>query len=104
MALLRYLERNRARSDEIKAVQARLGAELRLRLDLGEDEVVRVGEVGCAAPDCPDVETVFLLLGLGRRTQVAKLPVPMAAVGAADLDDVAARLGADRRGPAEPAR
>jgi len=92
--IMHYLDQRRARANETKLLQTKLAADLRLRLDLGDDDLVRVGEIGCGVPGCADVETVFLLLRPKWPTEIVKIAAPMADVGPSDLDDVAVELRA----------
>ena len=84
----------RSLDGQIEARRGRLEVEPRRPLHWRESGAGRVDDVTGGTPDCPDVEIVFPLLGLGRRTAMARVPVLIGDVAAADLDEVAARLAA----------
>ena len=54
--------------------------------------MIRVTEVGCADPDCPDVETIAILLRPGWPSQAVKVAKPMLDLAPSDLDELAAQL------------
>ncbi len=75
-----------------------LKARVREGLSLGEEDIVKVAEISCGVPDCPDVETVVLVLRKGRRTQALKIASPLVLVTESDIDEALALAasGADR--------
>ena len=82
----------RARIDESRRLRSDLAEAVRRRLDLGDDAVVRVAEVRCGDPGCPDVETIVLLMRPGRPSEALKIPRSMAALTSSDLDELAAEF------------
>ncbi len=83
--MLQSFARRRARGAQTRALQKSLGADMHAILGLAEDDVVRVDEITCGAPGCADVETVFLILRQGARTEALKIGVPMTELTERDL-------------------
>jgi hypothetical protein len=83
----------RTKAAEQTAQRERFKARLRAAFGLGDADTVCANEIVCRDPGCPDVETVVLIMRPGHRTQVVKIPGPMAHVS--DLDLV--RAAADAR-------
>lgn len=53
---------------------------VRRALDLDEAATVSVSEISCGDPACGGAETVVLVMRPGRRTEAAKVLMPMAEV------------------------
>lgn len=53
---------------------------------LTEEDCVSVNEVACGAPGCPDVETVILLMCVGRPMRALKISAPMEEVEDVELE------------------
>lgn len=93
--MLQFLRRrDPAFADQARILRLVVVDALRDRLGLEDDAVIRVTEVACSDPDCPDAETIAILLRPGRRSEAAKVPRSMRSLDGADLDDLAAQLAA----------
>ncbi len=95
------LRERRAKAAEQAALRERFTARLKVALGLGDADTVCANEIVCRDPGCPDVETVVLIMRPGHRTQVIKIPGPMAQVS--DLDLMRAAADARHRVPAAEA-
>ena len=62
-----------------------LAALVRTTLGLDEEASVTVSEISCGDPACGGAETVILVMRPGRRTEAAKVLMPMAQVTPEDL-------------------
>ncbi|WP_132033783.1 hypothetical protein [Aquabacter spiritensis] len=62
-----------------------LAEKVRTLLHLDADATVSVSEIACGDPGCGGAETVILVMRAGRRTEAAKLLMPMTSVTEADL-------------------
>jgi hypothetical protein len=85
----------RIRSAERAESAARLKQILRDALNLGEADALALNEIACPDPDCPDMETVVLVMRSGAPTRALRIRRPLSAV---DTDDIAALVAEDRRG------
>jgi hypothetical protein len=85
----------RARSAERAALAARLKGEVALGLRLGPDDAISVSEIACPDPDCPDMETVVLVMRAGEPTRALKIRRPMESVGP---EEIAALVDDERAG------
>lgn len=99
--MLLSLREWRARSAERAAVASALKARLAPLLDLGPEDAISAQEVACPDPDCPDAETVVLVMRAGERTRALKLARPMAGVTDDDLAALVAEERARRTAGAE---
>ena len=75
----------RARSSEKAALSGRLKADLGAALALGEDESVHLNEIACPDPDCPDMETVVLVMRAAEPTRAFRIRKTMDLIGPDDL-------------------
>ena len=64
-----------------------LEAGVRARLGLGEDDSVKVYEVACGIPDCPDVVTAVLIMRATLKTEIHRVAKPMLDATVDDLVD-----------------
>ena len=83
----------RTRSAERAGIAARLKRDLVAALELGEADALAVNEIACADPGCPDMETVVLVMRVGRPTRAHRVRKPLDAV---DAQDIAAVVTEDR--------
>ncbi len=97
MTVLGFLYDRRQRLIEAQRHQSRLGDDARCLLALGEDDILKVGEIICGLPGCADVDTVFLVMRQGRRTEAMKITRRMADITRADLEAAVAAF-AERTG------
>ena len=89
----------RARSAEQAQLARRVKADCAVALSLNEGDAITVNEIACADPGCPDIETVVLVMRAGEPTRAIRIRMPMDAVGAAEL----LQLAADERALREAA-
>jgi hypothetical protein len=82
--------KRRAKAAEQAAVRERFKARLRAAFGLGDGDTVSANEIVCRDPGCPDVETIVLIMRPGHKTQVVKIPGPMAHVSDVALVQAAA--------------
>ncbi len=75
-----------------------LEAGLRERLALGEDDGVKVYEVACGIPDCPDVVTAVLVVRADLKTEVYRVAKAMLDATVDDLAEAMRAAEASRRG------
>jgi hypothetical protein len=80
----------RTRSAERAEIAARLKRDLIVALGLGQADALAVNEISCPDPDCPDMETVVLVMRAGSPTRALRIRCPMEAVGPADIDALVA--------------
>lgn len=85
----------RARSAQRSALSARLKDQLITALGLGEADALAVNEIACADPDCPDMETIVLVMRAGETTRALRIRRPIEAVGG---EEIAALAEEDRLG------
>jgi hypothetical protein len=85
----------RSRSAERAECAARLKQTLREALNLGETDTLALNEIACPDPDCPDMETVVLVMRAGAPTRALRVRRPLSAV---EADDIAALVAEDRQG------
>ena len=90
MTVLGTLYMRRRRLIEAKRHQARLGEDVRRLLALGAEDVLKVGEFICRLPGCSGVDTVFLVMRQGRRTEVVTIARRMADITRSDLETAVA--------------
>ncbi|MFK8251598.1 hypothetical protein [Ancylobacter terrae] len=64
---------------------AELADKARALLGVGAEATVSISEISCGDPACGGAETVILVMRPGRRTEAAKVLMPLAAVTEADL-------------------
>ena len=83
----------RARSAERAEIAARLKRDLTLALALSADDALAVNEIACADPECPDMETIVLVMRAGQPTRALRVRRSMDAV---EADDIAALAAEDR--------
>ncbi|MGQ3675701.1 hypothetical protein ACT6QH_09435 [Xanthobacter sp. TB0139] len=80
---------------------ARVLAEMvRRALDLEEEATVSISEISCGDPACGGAETVVLVMRPGRRTEAAKVLMPMAQVTEETLLDALKPLAGPEQGVA----
>jgi len=78
---MRLFMRRRGAEAEAGRDAARALADLvRRALNLEEEATVSVSEISCGDPACGGAETVVLVMRPGRRTEAAKVLMPMAQV------------------------
>ena len=95
--MLQFLERRVARIAESRLLRAEISDALRARPNLGDGAVIRVAEMGCAAPGCSDTETIVLLMRPSQPSEAVKVAKPMLNLESLDLDDLVAQLTAKRQ-------
>lgn len=64
---------------------ARLKAQVRAHLNLGDDVSISVTELNCRDRDCPDIETVIAVLVSGEKPRLARVHKPLPEVSLPDL-------------------
>lgn len=90
--MARFLFRGRKTDPEAADASRRIMAWARAILALDDEATVTVSEIACGDPACGGAETVVLVMRPGRRTEAAKVKMPMAAVSEQTLADVLAPL------------
>lgn len=90
--MARFLFRGRKTDPEAADASRRIMAWARAILALDDAATVTVSEIACGDPACGGAETVVLVMRPGRRTEAAKVKMPMAAVSEQTLADVLAPL------------
>jgi len=81
------IDPGKATGERAAATRA-LKAAVRNRFGLGEDDSVFVAEITCGETECPDVETVIVVLLDGQRREF-KLHKPVSAISSDDLSALA---------------
>lgn len=67
----------RARSAERAELAASLKATLTMALALRPEDALSVNEIACPDPDCPDMETIVLVMRHGEPTRALRIRAPM---------------------------
>ena len=83
--MLLSLKEWRARSAAGTELRAGLKTRAAAIFGLAENDGVVVNEIACSEPNCPDVETVFLVMRAGAPTRALKVSRPMAEVTDEDM-------------------
>lgn len=91
---MRLFMRRRGEAGPERDAARRLADLVRETLALDEAATVSVSEISCGDPACGGAETVVLVMRPGRRTEAAKVLMPMAQVTAEALVAALAPLGA----------
>lgn len=91
---MRLFMRRRGEAGPERDAARRLADLVRETLSLEEAATVSVSEISCCDPACGGAETVVLVMRPGRRTEAAKVLMPMAQVTAEALVAALAPLGA----------
>lgn len=82
---MRLFMRRRGEAGESRDAARKLADLVREMLRLDEDATVSISEIACGDPACGGAETVVLVMRPGRRTEAAKVLMPMSQVGEEDL-------------------
>ena len=90
--MARFLFRGRKTDPEAADASRRIMVWARAILALDDEATVTVSEIACGDPACGGAETVVLVMRPGRRTEAAKIKMPMASVSEQTLADVLAPL------------
>ncbi|MGR7997592.1 hypothetical protein [Xanthobacter sp. ZOL 2024] len=77
---MRLFMRRRDGADGNRDAARALADLVRQALELEEEATVSVSEISCGDPACGGAETVVLVMRPGRRTEAAKVLMPMAQV------------------------
>ncbi|MFG1479400.1 hypothetical protein V5F53_12155 [Xanthobacter sp. V4C-4] len=77
---MRLFMRRRGEAEGGRDAARALADRVRQALALGEEATVSVSEISCGDPACGGAETVVLVMRPGRRTEAAKVLMPMAQV------------------------
>lgn len=77
---MRLFMRRRGEAGPARDAARTLADLVRATLGLGADATVSVSEISCGDPACGGAETVVLVMRPGRRTEAAKVLMPMAEV------------------------
>ena len=78
----------RARSAERSAMASALKATLGERFGLAANDALAVNEIACPDPDCPDMETIILVMRAGQPTRALRIRAPLNAVTAEQIEAV----------------
>lgn len=92
---MRLFMRRRGEAGPERDAARRLADLVRETLDLDAAATVSVSEISCGDPACGGAETVVLVMRPGRRTEAAKVLMPMAQVTPEALMSALAPLGAE---------
>lgn len=97
---MRLFMRRRGEAGPARDAARTLADMVRATLGLEEEATVSVSEISCGDPACGGAETVVLVMRPGRRTEAAKVLMPMAQVTPEALLAALAPLGAPAPAPA----
>lgn len=91
---MRLFMRRRGEAGPARDAARTLADMVRATLSLEEEATVSVSEISCGDPACGGAETVVLVMRPGRRTEAAKVLMPMVQVTPEALVAALAPLGA----------